>query len=505
MEAPGVDDERPLSFRVGVERKRLSHPYYGQGSPLCFAVDGEQGRSLELVRGFRYEFVIDAPDHPFYLGTSEEGLGEGDLTGDRAVEVGRLSLLIDDAYPELCFYACALHAYMGGEVTVVPHHSLHLRPFVSGLTAPLAIAQPRGDAALYVADQVGVLYRVDARRRVKSFLDLRDRLVDDLQVDYEERGLLSVAFHPNYTRRGRAGYGELYVTYSGRLDQSGSRSPRSGETRPCETRVSRFRANKMGASLDGEEVLLRIGPLDWPHHVGGRLAFGPDGLLYVTVGDAGPQKDPLGHAQDLSVLFGKVLRLDVSGRERGEDERAYLVPGDNPFVGQAGARDEIWAYGFRNPWSISFDERGRCFVADVGLDTIEEVDLVVRGGNYGWNALEGTRVTGFGRLRRGSLPVPPIWEYGHDWLRKRLGIGDAIAVIGGYYVEGRGYVFGDYGGVLLRIDEDERKGQWTLVEEASIPYHVHALGQDRRGRLYVLTTKRGGLHEGEGVVYELLF
>jgi glucose/arabinose dehydrogenase len=505
-----------LSYKVGIARKRQTNPWFGQGSSLAYTVDGEQGKALALTRGFRYTFSVEADGYPFYLSTSELGAGEGDVTGGRATERGVLSFLVTKEMPETLYYQCTTQVYMGGSVSVVPHTSIHLAPFLSGLYAPIALTQAPGDDTVYVADQVGVVYGIQSTRsdvvQARMVLDIRDRL-PRLDPSYEERGLLDVAFPPDHRDRKSAEYRRVYVTYSGRVGGlEGSRVGGLGGSRvggqgvgvgasprgePYETRLSRFSVGEGGVvDPSTEEVLLRVGPLTWPHHLGGRLAFDRLGLLYMSVGDGGPQRDPEGKAQDLSALHGKVLRLDTDVRS------GYVIPRDNPFRGE-GQRAEIYAYGFRNVWGLSFDDQGRLFASDVGLDTVEEVDIVKRGGNYGWNALEGTVETGFGTGLVGSRPIPPVWEYTHEEMRglmrdKRSG----IAIIGGYYLPGYGYVLADYSGVLMRVDLDEPGNRWVLLESVSTEYKVHALGV-ASGRLYVLTTTSGGLKRGTGTVFQL--
>jgi glucose/arabinose dehydrogenase len=487
-----------LTFRVTVEKKLPSHKWYNKGSTLCYSIDGQQNVELVLVRGFRYTFEIDTVGHPFYLTTSSVGGGIDAVT--EMVEKAKLSFLVTKEIPSFLYYQCGIHEYMGGMVSIKPHHSIHLVSFVSGLLAPITLKQPVLEKSVYVADQVGVVYRVgmdSGTKKLEVVLDIRSRF-KSLNKDYEERGLLDIEFSREYSN----GTGSIYIFYS---------MPKGKIT---ENALSRF-VMKDG-NVVREDVLFSI-EKQFLFHNGGRLVFGRDGYLYVTIGDGGPQKDPEGKAQNLDVLFGKILRLDVSGgsksgdksrdksrdksgdksRDKSEDKSGgYDIPKDNPFTSRL--HPEIWAYGFRNPWSISFDDRGRCFVADVGLDSVEEIDIVVKGGNYGWNGYEGSKKTEFGKVASGGV-IMPIWEYTHEWAHKTKK-NDTVptAVIGGYYIEGYGYVFGDYGGIIMRIDGD---GKWQLLESVNIDKNIRAFGRDNNGILYVITGN--GLKGGE--VYEIAF
>ncbi|MEB3223426.1 MAG: PQQ-dependent sugar dehydrogenase [Candidatus Sericytochromatia bacterium] len=245
---------------------------------------------------------------------------------------------------------------------------------------------------LFVVEQAGRIRSFSTRGEPTAApvcLDLTDRVAAG-----GEMGLLGLAFHPRFaTRR------TLYLNYTADA--------------PRRTRISRFRAaNGPGTAIEpaSEQVLLSI-PQPYANHNGGQLAFGPDGKLYIATGDGGSRDDPHGHGQRLDTLLGKVLRLDVDRPGAGA---AYGVPPDNPFVGRPGARPEIWAYGLRNPWRMAFDPAtGALWAGDVGQDRWEEVDHVVRGGNHGWNVMEGDRC----REGTGCDPsryVAPVATYGHD-------------------------------------------------------------------------------------------
>ncbi|HEX5809306.1 MAG TPA: PQQ-dependent sugar dehydrogenase, partial [Anaerolineales bacterium] len=247
---------------------------------------------------------------------------------------------------------------------------------------------PAGDDSrrLFLVEQTGVIWIIaEGRRSERPFLDLRDRVVE-LNSFYDERGLLGLAFHPDFASNGR-----FYVSYSAPL-----RAGLSPDEWDHTTHISEFRAaldHPDHADLDSERILLAIDKPGYNYEAG-HLAFGPDGYLYIATGDSvrDPAVEAGNYAQDTSSLLGKILRIDVNGTaDAGQN---YLIPPDNPFVSGEGL-PEIYAYGFRNPYRFSFDttwssEEPRLFVADVGQATMEEVSLVQAGGNYGWPIREGT-------------------------------------------------------------------------------------------------------------------
>ncbi len=326
----------------------------------------------------------------------------------------------------------------------------------SGLTAPTDMAATLPpDGRTFVADQPGSVHVLDATGvRDVPFIDVRDRLVG-APGEPSERGLLGLEFHPEFARNRR-----FFLHYSA--------PPRAGTPPGYDHTevISEFRA---AADLSRgrpatERTLLEI-PHPFSNHNAGPMAFGPDGYLYVPMGDGGGSGDSgHGHARDWyerngggngqdvdDNLLGSVLRLDVDDARSGTP---YAIPEDNPLVGTSG-RDELYAWGFRNPWRLSFDDRGRLFVGDVGEASYEEVSVVEKGGNYGWNVREGTHCfdaedfdTHLDRCPRstpdGEPLRSPILEYPHEYDGRPVG----RAVIGGYFVEpagGRGvYVFGDY-------------------------------------------------------------
>jgi glucose/arabinose dehydrogenase len=405
-----------------------------------------------------------------------------------------------------------------------PNPRIGLELIAEGFTTPVVLASPGdGSGRLFVADQAGRIWPLaaDGARAEAPFLDLRDSLVD-LKPTYDERGLLGLAFHPAFADNGR-----FFVYYSAPLRRG---APRGWDHT---SHLSEFRisASDPGrADTASERILLQV---DQPqsNHNGGQIAFGPDGYLYVALGDGGGANDtgpghpPWGNAQDRSTLLGAILRLDVDGAA------PYIVPGDNPFVGQEG-RDEIWAYGLRNPFRFAFDsdDQGEMFVGDVGQNLYEEVNIVARGGNYGWRIREGRHC--FDPDRPDSPPeqcpragpggqplLPPILDYDHD-----LG----IAVIGGYVYRGSQmldlqghYIFGDWGTSFIGangkifdgVPPASEGGQWTMRRfdvatggdvAPDLGAFLLSFGRDAGGELYVLTSERPGPMGSTGKIYKLV-
>ena len=320
----------------------------------------------------------------------------------------------------------------------------------------------------YVTEQPGRIQRVDAATgQATLWLDITDR-VDD---SGNEMGLLGFALAPDFETTHA-----FYVDYTG-----------GGQTV-----VARFTASPDGstAERDSEQRLLTV---DQPfsNHNAGQIAFGPDGYLYVALGDGGGANDSNGNGQNLGTLLGSILRIDVSDGGGG-----YEVPADNPFAGQADARGEIWAYGFRNPWRFSFDTAtGDLWAGDVGQNTREEVDLVVRGGNYGWRIMEGFGCRGGASDCESEGLLPPVFDYA-------AGSGGTCSVTGGFVYRGsaipalRGaYVFSDYcSGVIYAL----RATDGVLTEQADIGatgFRVSSLAQDNDGELYVLDLGGGGIYK----------
>ena len=315
---------------------------------------------------------------------------------------------------------------------------------------------------LFLVLQPGRIMVFENDRNVEAageFLDIRDSVSDA----GNEEGLLGLAFDPAYRTNGH-----FYVYYS-------ASSPR----RSVVSRFTVSNENADRAEASTERVVLEV-PQPFSNHNGGQLLFGPDGHLYIGLGDGGSGGDPFRNGQDVSTLLGSILRIDVSGLD---DAGAYVVPPDNPLVGRAGAREEIWAYGLRNPWRFTFDRQtGDLWAADVGQDEVEEVDLIRPGLNYGWNVLEGFEC--FSSCVSIGLE-PPIVQYGRA---------DGCSITGGYVYRGSrlpsldgAYVYGDFcSGKLwaLRYNGDEVTEHMELIDSR---LRISAFGEDRDAELLILS------------------
>jgi glucose/arabinose dehydrogenase len=342
-----------------------------------------------------------------------------------------------------------------------------LQVVASGLAFPVGLASPPGDERLFVLEKGGAIRIVEGGQVLgQPFLDLTGQV-----SGRAEQGLLGLAFFPDY-----AGSGRFVVHYT---DLQG------------DTRVSLYRVSGDPDRADpGSESPILTLAQPGPAHNGGQTVFGPDGMLYIGLGDGGSNEgDDRGRAQDLGDLFGSVLRIDVSS---GSD---YTVPPDNPFVGQSGARPEIWSYGFRNPWRFSFDPaNGDLYVADVGEKRWEEINVARaadgagRGVNYGWSVMEGTSCVTAGCDDTGL--TPPRVQYDHA---------QGCSVTGGYVYRGSAipalqghYLYGDYCQGWVRsfaVDHDSPEPvDWPALSPGD---NITSFGQDAAGELYILTSGGG--------------
>ncbi len=386
-----------------------------------------------------------------------------------------------------------------------------------------------GSGKNLVWDQVGQVYLLAKGAPPKLFLDLQGRLVK-LNEGFDERGVLGLALHPDFKRNGK-----LYTFYSAPL-RAGAPAGFNHTARISEFKVSE--SDKEKVDVGSERLLLEI---DKPqmNHNSGRLAFGPDGFLYIGVGDGGEGNDvglghpPIGNGQTLDTLLGKFLRIDV------DHGSPYAIPQDNPFKNGKG-RPEIFAYGLRNPWGFSFDRGGKheLFSADVGQDSFEEINIIVKGGNYGWNMREGfvcfdpknpvKPPENCAEVGADGKPfIDPILAYKNFKRFAKDPEALGISVTGGYVYRGKSfpdlqgrYIFADWSmkwikgeGVLFAATRPSSGGgtRWSLapLELGSHPQghvgaYVVAIGEDENGELYVMTNDSNQLVGKTGKVYRLV-
>jgi glucose/arabinose dehydrogenase len=414
--------------------------------------------------------------------------------------------------------------------------SIRLNPIASGVGTPVDL-QDAGDGSgrLFVTDQSGTV-RIIRNGQLQStpFLDVKSQLVG-LQTGYDERGLLGVAFDPDFKTNGK-----LYTYYTAPPTSATADKPDPFLASPSEADhqgvLSEWHVDPNNP--DRVDTSSRRELLRWDHpnfnHNGGHIAFGPDKMLYVSVGDGGGADDqngqeagpgnttrgkaPEGNGQNNTVIMGKILRIDPNGTNSSNGK--YGIPADNPFAGQSDKAQEIYATGFRNPYRFSFDKAtGRLIANDVGQISVEEVDVVTKGGNYGWHVKEGSFLfdpldtTKQGVVTANSPGSPaglidPVAQYDHD---------EGEATIGGFVYHGTKipqlqgkYVFGD-----LSRDEDAPEGRLFVTDlnggpiqelnvraNRSFDFFVKGFGEDANGELFVLASSEIGLG-GTGVVFGL--
>ncbi|HEX8993154.1 MAG TPA: PQQ-dependent sugar dehydrogenase [Anaerolineales bacterium] len=345
-------------------------------------------------------------------------------------------------------------------------------PVASGLSEPTDIQCPDdGSGRMFVLEQAGRI-RIIQNGQVLStpFLDISSKVASM----GSEQGLLGLAFHPKFRQNPY-----VYVNYT---DANGS------------VIIARFTANGNQADPSSEKILVRIDK-PFANHNGGAAAFGPDGYLYLGIGDGGSEGDPLGNGQNTNVLLGKILRIDV---DHGD---LFSIPADNPFA-HGGGQPEIWAYGLRNPWRIAFDRpTGDLYIADVGQDLWEEVDFVPAGSpggaNFGWNYREGMHPYSHANPPVGLKLIDPVAEYSHAE--------GGCAIVGGYVYRGRMpewqgiYLYGDFcSGLIWGLTRSGGSGAnatWSSELLFHTRAHITTFGEDQSGEVYF--ADRGG------TIYEL--
>ncbi len=353
-----------------------------------------------------------------------------------------------------------------------PASAVDVVPVVTGLVRPLYVTDAGdGTGRLFVVEQGGKIWIVEDGQKLQTpFLDVTALISPEATTPagYTERGLLGLAFHPDYAENG-----VFFINYT---DLNGN------------TAVVRYAVSADDPNVANPDSATTILAVEQPYanHNGGHLVFGPDGYLYIGMGDGGSQGDPQGNAQNLGSYLGKILRIDVD-----DESGLYGIPADNPFVGRADALPEIWAYGLRNPWRFNFDrETGDLWIGDVGGSAWEEVDFQPAnwpgGANYGWNRVEGMHQTGAGAVPADA--ILPVAEYGHDM---------GISISGGTVYRGEAipalqgvYLYSDFGSGLI----------WTIVPTSSGTFSsqimltgtgltVSSFGEDEDGELYIIDYK----------------
>lgn len=427
-------------------------------------------------------------------------------------------------------WLCAGAAFVATSLTALAAEGksgVALKLVTTNLTAPSILTDFDGKRVL-VAEQVGPIHLMTPDGQLKPFADFTSKLKINFGK-FDERGVLGLALHPKF-----AANRKFYVCYSA--------EKRAGVPAAWDhtMNLSEFTAKGDTADLGTERILLQI---DEPYfnHNGGRIAFGPDGFLYLGSGDGGHKNDinkeeadkargPHGNGQDLNTLLGKILRIDVDKPAAG---KLYGIPQDNPFA-KGGGLPEIYAWGIRNPWGMSFDRGGQreLFEVEVGQSRWEEVNIIVKGGNYGWNLREGAE---WFNPKKELAPlekpyfdpgnakfVDPILVYENVAAFPQTGKGKSVT--GGYVYRGKAlpqltgkYIFADWSkhfalpqGVLFAATKDAG-GKWTLDQlepeshsGPSIGAFVWAFGEDQDGELYLLTNQTGALGNKSGKIWKLV-
>jgi glucose/arabinose dehydrogenase len=357
------------------------------------------------------------------------------------------------------------------------------------LTAPVAMDCPKDNSGrIFICEQTGKIKIIkNGKINDKPFLDVSS-ILDKVNKIYSEKGLLGIAFHPKYKNNGR-----FFIYYS---------APEADKDFDNKSVLAEYKVSSDPDKADGgsQKIIIEIKHPE-SNHNGGQLVFGPDGFLYIGLGDGGGTGDKhgsIGNAQSLTALLGKILRIDV------DTKSPYAIPRDNPFVNNKNARHEIWAYGLRNPWRFSFDKKtGTLFCADVGQNKWEEIDIIEKGKNYGWRIMEGTHCYNPEANCNPQGLEFPIAEYSHK---------EGISVIGGFVYRGKNaqmkgkYIFGDWKGNMFYLEE--KGGRWErnnlMIEgkrENNLGININSFGEDEKGEIYILGQKNTPTFTSNGLIY----
>lgn len=401
--------------------------------------------------------------------------------------------MIKRSVPLLIVAVLVLTAFMAvpgeasdpAQITAQSPVPFQLTEVASGFRRALYLTSPNdGTGRLFLVQQDGIIWVLDENynRMETPFLDVSDRISQEaLTEDYTERGLLGLAFAPDYAESG-----EFYINYT---DRNGN------------TVLGRYTVSADDphvADAGSEQVIMQV-EQPYANHNGGHLAFGPDGYLYMALGDGGSGGDPHGNGQNLGTLLGTIIRIDVENAPEGE---TYGVPESNPFFDEFTAKPEIWAWGLRNPWRFSFDrETGDLYIADVGQNVYEEVNFQPAdspgGENYGWNAYEASHPFAGGGPAASDDLVMPVAEYDHS--------DGSCSVTGGYVYRGPNvpelqgyYLYGDWcNGKMYWLNRDEA-GTWQSGVALEGGPQIASFGEDAAGNLY-LVGYNGSLYRFDAV------
>ena len=417
---------------------------------------------------------------------------------------------------------------------ILPVQVLDLVLIADNMVSPVGLISP-DDASgrLFVIDQTGKVWIINntGTKLTDPFLDVSSKMVS-LNTNYDERGLLGLAFHPDFSSNRR-----IFVYYTAPPNAGG---PEPGETWDNISRISEFTVLSSDANLvdiASEKIILEVNQPQG-NHEGGTIAFGPDGYLYISIGDGGESNDVApghvddwyevnegGNGQDIEAnLLGDILRIDIDGGN------PYGIPSDNPFVNEVGL-DEIYAYGFRNPFRFSFDMGGtnRLFVGDAGQSLWEEINIMERGGNYGWNVKEGTHCFDASNYLNILDFCPDVDIYGNELIDPVIEMkntanpdgGNSVTIIGGYVYRGINipgivglYIFGSFSRDFqptgeLFIANPTGPGLWSFMEidlkstPGNIGHFLKGFGQDNNGEVYVAASINIGPTGSTGKIFKL--
>ena len=336
---------------------------------------------------------------------------------------------------------------------------------------PVDIQSPNdGTNRIIVLSQPGIIYVFNNNTKTKQkevFLDIRDKVLYG-----GEQGLLGLAFHPNYKNNGY-----FYLDYT--IDN------------PRRTVISRYKTSAddpSKADPASEEILLEV-EQPYENHNGGQVSFGPDGYLYISLGDGGSGGDPKNHGQNLKSLLGKILRIDI---DKKSNEKNYTIPPDNPFKGNSkGYKEEIYAYGLRNVWRFSFDKKNKLWAGDVGQDKWEEIDIIEKGKNYGWRVMEGRHCYDPETNCDTTGLIAPIWDYGHNDM-------GGFSITGGFVYNGKSapgllnkYIYADYVvGKIWTFEYLNGKVNNRLLSDTD--FFISTFGVDENNELYFADYRSNG-------------